>query len=736
MARASDAESRPSIRHTAGETSVVHERRPWLTSAWSSVLLGAICTVNSVSNQFAYDDGPIIQDNGRIRSLANFREIWLSDWWKPQTEDERIVFRMRDRLYRPLTMFSFAMNYAVHGASPVGYHVLNVLLHAAACALVWCFIHRLFEDRAIAACAAALFAVHPIHSEAVANVVGRAEVLAAVFVLVGLIGMLPRRGLPSTGRIAGAAAAFLAAMLSKETAVCYPALAALVLAWRANVNRAVDGGARKAGQAAGRRSGKTALATMVMLLVPAAIYFPLRYAALDGHLLRDRAPTVLFNPLIEATTIERILTPFAILAEYFRIFIVPNRLSSDYGIGVLDRVSGPDLRVMCGVALTVAVVFALGGYRAVHAWRRRMAVLTALFLVSYVLISNTVLLIGVNMAERLMYWPSVPVVGLFATLAVELWRRLLAPGAPKAELGRIAQFAGLAFLVVLALRTVVRNQDWHDNLALFRADIATHPRSAVLNLNGGELLLGFNRPELTMRAIEHIRRGLEIHPRNAQALNSLARAYYQSGDKDKARRHIEASLTFDPVNPPARRLLTLLEHDVDDLRARAVELQAAATTRPGDLMLLTEAVDRLRQLGKAEDARRLVEQAVQAAPGDVGILYLYGESLILVNEAEKAREVLERVVRIDPDHFAAHSNLVNLLAGVDAAGALEHARIAHRLAPDDYRANVNLAEALALTGQTRDSVRLWKRILSAVGADDPQRPAIEDRIREIETRGR
>ena len=191
--------------------------------------LGAVCFLNSIANDFVYDDVVIVRDNPRVRALSNFPGIWLSDWWQPQDRDQEVERRHRDRLYRPLTLFTVALNYAFGGLHPSGFHAVNVTLHAIVCLLVWLVVQRLFGDAAVSSCAALLFAVHPVHSEAVANVVGRAEILAALFMLLGLLVLLPVRRVPSWSRVAGAAVLFLAALFSKETAVCYFPVVLIVL---------------------------------------------------------------------------------------------------------------------------------------------------------------------------------------------------------------------------------------------------------------------------------------------------------------------------------------------------------------------------------------------------------------------------------------------------------------------------------------------------------------------------
>ena len=163
--------------------------RLWeLLGPWPAVALALLCYANTLFNGFTYDDNAIVRTNTRIRSLANWRQIWLTDYWYEKADDEPIADPVRDRLYRPLTLHSFAVNYALQGENPAGYHAVNIVAHALVCWLVWLFALRLVGDAAVASLAGILFAIHPVHSEAVAGIVGRGEILAAGFVLLGLLG--------------------------------------------------------------------------------------------------------------------------------------------------------------------------------------------------------------------------------------------------------------------------------------------------------------------------------------------------------------------------------------------------------------------------------------------------------------------------------------------------------------------------------------------------------------------
>ena len=134
-----------------------------------AALVAFVVYTNTLSHQFVYDDLSVIVGNPRLHSIANWPEIVTSPWW-PRG------------LYRPFTSLTLAANWSLGPGAPFGFHLVNILLHAVATGLVGLLAMRLMPVPAALA-AALLFAVHPVHVEAVANVVGRAEILATLWVL-------------------------------------------------------------------------------------------------------------------------------------------------------------------------------------------------------------------------------------------------------------------------------------------------------------------------------------------------------------------------------------------------------------------------------------------------------------------------------------------------------------------------------------------------------------------------
>ena len=494
--------------------------RRWYWSALA-VVLGLLFYSNSIFNDFTYDDNAIVRANPRIHSLTNFREIWLTDWWFEKTEDQPYVDPARDRLYRPLTLYSFAVNYAMHESSPMGYHVGNVILHALVCWLVWCFGRRLLDDDLIAGVAAILFAVHPVHSEAIAGIVGRGEILAAGFILAGLIVLMPRDGPPSILRVNSAGLLFLAALLSKETAVCYPAVALLVMhaAYRLK-----------------RLPLRWWIVRAGCLLAPLVVYFPLRFYALEARFIRDELSAVLFNPLSDVGLLGRLHGPLTILGHYARLLLVPQKFSCDYGLAIIDPRSGPGLLTLVGLVAVLVLLGALLGYRRVNPTWRRLGLFSALFLASYILISNTVLLIGVSLAERLMYWPSVPILLAVAAAVVAWWRSACGPGGKLHKRAAMIRALGILLLLALGLRGLLRNMDWKNDETLFAVDLKTYPRGAHMNnCLAGIYIWRANRTsdealrtQLVDDAEQMLQTALSVYSRYADALARLGTSAYHA----------------------------------------------------------------------------------------------------------------------------------------------------------------------------------------------------------------
>ena len=292
-------------------------------------------------NGFALDDVRLVESNPAIESLARIPHLFVEPYWNTPGEHYG--------LYRPLTVASLTIDRAVFGPGPFGFHLVNVLLHAGVAALAWLALRRTGTHYGTALLGAGLFAVLPLHTEAVANIAGRAELLAALFVLAAWIAH--RRASEAGGTAsswqAGAALCYLAAVFSKESAILAP-----ILFLADDTLRGAETSSRRV-----RRAVGYGLALCVMLA--------LRAAALGVHQTAE-ATIALDNPAAAAGAWPRVATAFWVQLKYALLCIFPRHLVSDYSFDAIPVArSLADPRAAAGAAFVAAL-----GVAAVWGWRR------------------------------------------------------------------------------------------------------------------------------------------------------------------------------------------------------------------------------------------------------------------------------------------------------------------------------------------------------------------------------
>ena len=305
------------LRAPGSEAPSTSRARPASYWAIAIGLLAAIVYLNALGNEFVLDDTRLIRDNVRIRSLANIPHLFASSYWDLEGTQG---------LYRPLVLVTYAVNYAVHGLWTPGYTAVNIVLHAAVSLLLFALVRGIGGSLFAAGAAAAVFAVHPVHTEAVTGMAGRTELLAACFFL---IAALLHRMAPGTRRHAipyraATAAAFAGALLSKESAITL----LLVLP----VLDALFPVTRRDGQPAALRD--RIVTDYLPLVAVAILYLAVRRAVLGGIAIAEGAIAPLDNPMVPMTTMalgermgamggQALMTAFAVIAEYARLLVWP-----------------------------------------------------------------------------------------------------------------------------------------------------------------------------------------------------------------------------------------------------------------------------------------------------------------------------------------------------------------------------------------------------------------------------
>jgi tetratricopeptide (TPR) repeat protein len=502
---------------------------------WALLLVGACALVyaNGLTGTFTYDDKAIVRDNMRLRSPERVVDIFTTQYFGGA--------KGTGTAYRPLLLLSFAAQWWIHGGDPVPFHVVNVLLHAAATLLFAKLLLRLALPPPVAVGAALLFAVHPIHVEAVTSLVGRGETLSAALVLGSLLGALRfadggrRRGLA----LAASLLLYFAANLVKESAAVAPALLFLLLAFRA------EGGLAARFRSALIRGGVFYAGAAAAL----GVVFLLRSEILGGALRGEHTGIFeLENPLAPLPPVQRAINACAVFVRMLGRLAFPLRLSSDESAWSI-RPLGLASPLAWAAALLLA---ALAGAAVLRLDRpgRSVPALGFLWMAAAALpASNLLFPTGTIFAERLAYLPSA---GFCLIAAAWISGGRTAPDAPPAiagaapawdglSRGRLAAMAGAALL--LSMRAIVRNPVWASDETLFTSMLRESPGSAKAHYDYAYMSAQAGQRR---RALEHYIRATEIYPGYWDAWAGRGRMERELGDPKASLRAYEEARRISP----------------------------------------------------------------------------------------------------------------------------------------------------------------------------------------------
>ena len=548
------------------------------TNGWSghltAVALAAFLTyINTLGNGFVLDDFGLILFNDAVRTFdAAF--LLTSDYWAGY--EGRI-----SGLYRPLTTLSLALEFHLWGERPELFHLTNTLLHAANALLVYS-LGRHLGKAAIGLGAGLLFATHPLHSEAVAYVAGRADLLASLFALAALNCSLRARQTGKTRWRALAVLALAPGLLCKEQAAIVPGLLLGMdwLLWR---------------QGRLKRWPWAEYGAHILVL---SVYLCARYAALGG--LTIASIDFLDNPLAGMPAHLRTINAGGVLLRYLALLLFPHRLSADYSFNAIPLQNEfLSLALIRTLLMLAAVLFLL-----YHFYQRPgLWSFGALWLlVGLSPVSNLVLPIGTIMAERLLYLPSVGFALLSAVLLQKAWR---------AEHRRICAIACSGLLLIYAGRAWVRNFDWEDNERLFRAVAEISPQSARVHQGLGSAL---NEKGDWLGAIEEYRRAIEIYPQYQMAHYSLGLAYWSAHRHERALEAFQEAVRLKPRDAKSHLNLGATYHALGRLSAAVDSYQSTIALSPAYAPAWQNLADTYYEMGNRKKASLAYQKLLHLQP--------------------------------------------------------------------------------------------------------------------------
>ena len=555
-------------------------------------LLAFVFYFNSFFNEFAHDDGIVIVKNEYV--LEGFSGIWsilTKDAYDSYYRQLNTTNQLSGGRYRPLSIVTFAIEQQFLGAVPpdrvdsvlkqnISYgvtgpdqkklvsnmhvrHVVNVLIFMLSVVVLLYFLRYIvFKDNPLMAfIAAVLFTIHPIHTEVIANVKSRDEIMSLLFICLTFIYTFKYMEQRKIGMLIAALISYFLAFLSKEYAITLIVLLPLSLYIFGNYSLQ-----------------KSVLAFLPFVLVLAA-YFAIRLSIVAAK--SDSSDNeVLNNPYLFASVSEKLATEISTSLNYLKLLIFPYPLSADYSYNTIPYVDFSNFKVWLslivhgGMVVAAIVLFQrIIGLKSEAAKRAKTKIAgisqttdttaintAAIFLFAIMfyflhllLVCNIVFDIGATMGERLIYHSSVGFVIAAAWLIVKGMSMIKNPATSKAAL------AGFMTIVIVlcGIQTIARNAAWKNDATLFGTDIKTVPNSVLVNANVAAsyiTIADFQKTDTARRkylhdAIDILNHTLAIHRTFVAGFLNRGIAWYKLGDVDRAKPNIDTVRSLYPNYP-------------------------------------------------------------------------------------------------------------------------------------------------------------------------------------------
>jgi Tfp pilus assembly protein PilF len=484
--------------------------------------LALITSINTLRNQFAADDLEQVLNSSFIKHLSNLPALFTRSVWSFGGSE---VALSTDMYFRPIIGSLLTINYAMFGTSPPGWHLINVLIHVAVALLVFLVSEELTGRKLVAVGTAALFAVHPVHSEPVAWVSGVADPLMALFVLCALYCYLRFRANNRTYMLAGALGFYFIALLTKEPSIAL----LLVVAYcelvhfkaKSTLSERLIQGSKRVG----------------FFLVPTAIYFLMRLNAL-GLGTFGLQPRYSLLPAL-------LTIPLAIV-KYLGLMFIPFGYSYQHYTELVQTPVSISFIAPVTVILALAFVVALVRSKPLTFGAVWFVVMLAPVLAFLRMFDPAYLV-----QERHLYLPSMGIC-LATALGLE-W--VAGRGWLGSRQPILAAALALILLVVWSVAYIRQNRTWDNTLSVYRNSVAVAPLSATAHALLSRTYYEAGRPR---EAEAEARTALDLDSKCATAYMNLSYFTKQSGRLDKACEYLENAITTIPENAMTRQDLATI----------------------------------------------------------------------------------------------------------------------------------------------------------------------------------
>ena len=626
----------------AQESTAAGERSDHKRDALYYAILISVAIIpylNTLGAGFVYDDNYQIVGNPYLRSFRYLRQILFTPVWSFK------YAHVHTNYYRPLMPLQYLVMYKMYGPLAYVFHLANVVMHAAVVILLFAVTRKLFGSARLAFVAAALFALHPIHTEVVAWVASVPDLHLALFLLAALWFYLDL-GDPQRQRwwtFPAMCAAFFLALFSKEPAIAFPGIMMLYeIFLRPDRNKF---------------TWKQKLWRYAPLWLLTGVYLGARIALMGGLVPKIQHPRLSWY--------STILSAVSLFGQYMNKLVWPVRLLMFYPASFTNSL--PDPAFLGGAAWVLGLCLLC----AVLWKRHRQHILGILWMVAILAPAlNSRWMPGNVFAERYLYVPSIGFCWLVGYGGVALWdtstfRR-------HAWIRATAISAAVIICVLLAVRTETRNRVWHTDLTLFLDSVEKNPNSSDLHSDLGFAYWALhNHPA----ALEQWNISLALNPNSFWALNNLGMAALNDKRYDDAIPLLKRAVALSPQFTDAHLNLAETYLEIGQKDAAEKEFHLAIECSPLDWDVHNRYADFLLEAGRTEDARNQFQISLDVQLNAQALDGL-GDIALGRQQTDLAERYFRQAADLDSYDHHAHYQLVLIYA---ASGRVNQANEEYKL---------------------------------------------------------
>ena len=585
---------------------------------------------NSFLNEYALDDGIVIQNNDYVQQgFRGIHKILRTDEYESFYRHMGAKQQLTGGRYRPFSIVTFAIEQQlfqskekVKPLNDVAHvrHVVNVLFYILSVIFLLFFLRKFVfkENHLVAFLTCLIFLIHPIHTEVVANVKSRDEILSFLFIILTFISIFSYRENKDSfsGKIYLALGLlfYFFALLSKEYGISLLILLPMLL-YIVKSDRVTE-----------------SIISIAGILIVAVIYLSIRYSIV-GKGATDENPDVLNNPYMFATEPEKWATKIEVLLRYLKLLFYPNPLSSDYSYKTIPYVGFGNGMVWTSIIIHLSMIAAAG---ILFFKRNILSFALTFYLIHILLISNLKFNVGATMGERMAYHSSFGFAIIIAIALNWLLQKITQTNTKKA----VGVIIVCSLVLLSGIKTIARNAEWKNDKTLFIADAETVPNSALANGNAGKAYVDLSEDpenkehekELIEKGMYYLKRAVKIHPQYVNGYLNLGVCYFKLKDFEQTKANWDIAKSIYQNNP---------------LLKRNFELLAAEYYNEG--MLIG---------GKnPKEAIRLLEKSVEIAPQNAEYWYNIGGACFTIKDYEKARSAWAKTLELNPNYVQAQQGM-------------------------------------------------------------------------------